>query len=81
MRSNIGVIIGGYCNGFFGRDDYEEKMIVFETYRSICCIYPKRDDFRGWLSVADFENEEEKNEYIDKWKKEADKNREAEDNY
>lgn len=24
-----GDVIYGYCNGFFGRDDYEEKVCVF----------------------------------------------------
>ena len=30
---NIGDVIGGYCNGFFGRDDYDDKTCVFITPR------------------------------------------------
>ena len=28
--NNIGVKLHGYCNGYFGRDDYEDKIIIAE---------------------------------------------------
>ena len=28
---SIGDEIGGYCNGYFGRDDYEDKTCVMVT--------------------------------------------------
>ena len=28
--SNIGTKIYGYCNGYFGRDDYGAKIIIAE---------------------------------------------------
>ena len=67
--SNIGKVIYGFCNGFFGRDDYKTKVIVFETEKSICCRYVDRelDDF---LTVANFDSEEEKNNYIESWRNE-----------
>lgn len=69
--SNVGKIIKGYCNGYFGRDDYEDKAIVFETKLGICCRYI--DSYKdAWdkLTSCNFESEEEKNELILKWEKE-----------
>ena len=28
---SAGQVIGGFCNGFFGRDDYEDKTWTFVT--------------------------------------------------
>lgn len=70
---NIGKMIYGFCNGFFGRDDYNTKIIVFETDRAICCRYVDCNDYNGLygcLTVANFENEEEKNNYIKQWERE-----------
>lgn len=69
--SNVGKIIYGYCNGYFGRDDYETKVIVFETECSICCRYLDDEDWRkkGWLNCANFDSAEEKQERIDRWEK------------
>lgn len=70
--SNIGKIIYGFCNGYFGRDDYSTKIIVFETERSICCRYiGKFDEWteKGWLSCANFDTPEEKQDCINRWSK------------
>lgn len=69
---NVGKIIYGFCNGYFGRDDYDTKIIVFETDCSICCRYVTDEKWRskGWLTCANFDSPEEKQEYIDSWSKE-----------
>ena len=66
MTSNVGKTIYGYCNGYFGRDDYETKVIVYETPLSICCRYARRD-MKDYLTVANFDSEREKNNLIYEW--------------
>ena len=61
--SNIWKVIRWFCNWYFGRDDYEDKVIVYETDTAICCKYLDNDN----LTVANFKSEEEKNQYIGKW--------------
>ena len=62
--SNIGRVIYGFCNGYFGRDDYKTKIIVFETSVSICCRYLDKNEY---LTCAIFDSEEEKQRCIDEW--------------
>lgn len=31
-KFSVGDRIGDYCNGFFGRDDYEDKTCILVTY-------------------------------------------------
>ena len=64
--SNIGRVIYGFCNGYFGRDDYSDKVIVFETKTSICCRYLSYGD-NDKLTCCNFDTEKEKNECIEKW--------------
>lgn len=64
--TNVGKIIYGFCNGFFGRDDYDDKIIVFETDKAICCTYVD-DRYKGILVTANFESSKEKQEYINEW--------------
>ena len=66
--SNIGRVIYGFCNGFFGRDDYKDKVIVFETPISICCRYLDYE-LNDVLTCATFDSKEEKQSYIDEWSK------------
>lgn len=61
--SNIWKVIKWYCNWYFGRDDYDDKVIVYETDTAICCKYLDNDN----LTVTNFKSEEEKNQYIEKW--------------
>lgn len=63
--SNIGRLIFGFCNGFFGRDDYATKIIIFETDTAIVCRYLDEDD--NYITVANFDSREEKQKYIDDW--------------
>ena len=69
---NVGKIIYGFCNGYFGRDDYDTKIIVFETDCSICCRYITDEKWKskGWLTCANFDSPDEKQAYIDSWSKE-----------
>ena len=64
--NNIGRKIYGFCNGYFGRDDYDDKIIVYETELAICCIYTD-DEMYGVLTTANFNTEKEKQDYINKW--------------
>ena len=70
--SNIGKVIYGFCNGYFGRDDYDTKMIVYETQKSIVCINISDEKWfkNSWLTCANFDSEEEKNKCIKNWSKE-----------
>lgn len=66
--SNIGKKIYGFCNGFFGRDDYDNKKIESEGVDWIVARETNNstDDYPRF---ACFNNEEEKNKYIKKWSK------------
>jgi len=60
---NIGRKIVGYCSGYFGRDDYKDKMIIFEGKKWIVCKYIDKDE----VACVNFDSEEEKNRMIDEW--------------
>lgn len=66
---NIGKLIFGYCNGYFG-DDYATKIIIFETATAIVCRYLNEDD--NYITVANFDSIEEKQERINEWSKKPD---------
>lgn len=66
--SNIGTKIYGYCNGYFGRDDYGAKIIVAEGRKWIVCVDAYSDS--GWVTCANFDTEEEKEECIKRWSEE-----------
>ena len=65
--NNVGTKIYGYCNGFFGRDDYDNKIIIFEGRTWIVCAYLGNSDL---ITCVNFESQEEKQHYIDKWSEE-----------
>lgn len=67
---NIGRTIYGYCNGFFGRDDYDEKIIILEGRNWIVCRYVDVER----VTCANFNTTEEKQQYIDDWAKEPEDN-------
>ena len=62
---NVGTRIYGYCNGYFGRDDYDDKFIVLEGPTWIVCGYVERDA----VACVNFKSEEEKNELLADWSK------------
>lgn len=63
MHNFVGTKIYGYCNGYFGRDDYDDKIIILEGLKWIVCAYLD-DDI---ITCANFDSEEEKIECIKKW--------------
>lgn len=78
---NVGKLLYGYCNGYFGRDDYATKIIVFETPLAICCRYIDEKelylgdswsgvDKRDLLTGANFKTIKEKQDCIDEWSSE-----------
>lgn len=60
-KDNVWKTIKGYCNWYFGRDDYDDKVIVYETETAICCRYLED---KKWLWTAYFKTEQEKDEKI-----------------
>ena len=69
--NNVWRKIYGYCGGYFGRDNYADKMIIAEGYDWIVCSY---SDFDLWCKkdveykcFAFFKYPELKQEYIDDW--------------
>ena len=63
--SNIGTKIYGYCNGYFGRDDYEDKIIIAEGKKWILCSYLSIDNDR--VTCVNFDTKKEKEERIKEW--------------
>ena len=65
--SNIGTKIYGYCNGYFGRDDYSAKIIIAEGRKWIVCSYLYEDN--DYVTCVNFDTEAEKEECIKRWSK------------
>lgn len=66
--SNIGTKIYGYCEGYFGRDSHEDKIIVAEGRKWLVCVDVYSNS--GWVTCANFDTEEEKEECIRRWSEE-----------
>ena len=64
MNNFVGIKIYGYCNGYFGRDDYSDKVIILEGKRWI--VYSYLDNDR--VTCVNFNTEEEKIEWSEKAK-------------
>lgn len=64
MEPKVGMVIYGYCNGFFGRDSYEPKRI-----EAIGCdwIVARPLDAAAKAEIANFDSYEELLSYVDKW--------------
>ena len=65
MCGFIGTKIYGYCNGYFGRDDYNDKIIILEGNKWVVCAYLDHDN--DYITSVNFDSEEEKIECIKKW--------------
>ena len=65
MSSFIGTKIYGYCNGYFGRDDYESKIIILEGKKWIVCAYIY--SYSDRVTCVNFDSEAEKIECIKRW--------------
>lgn len=65
MGSFVGTKIYGYCNGYFGREDYDDKIIIFEGKKWIVCAYLDTDNDN--VTCLNFDSEEEKEACIKRW--------------
>lgn len=66
---NVGDILYGYCDGYFGRDSYEEKIILHFGKDYIVV----REKYSNQVLVANLDeniNEPEVRKMIEKWKRE-----------
>ena len=61
---NIGKLIYGYCNGYFGRDSYDTKRIEAEGWD---WIVARELDENSRPEFAQFNSEKEKQERINEW--------------
>ena len=57
--------IDGYCNGYFGRDDYEPKTCVMVT--PLYAVFQYQDGYGRTLNMSDSLTPE----IVQKWKEEA----------
>jgi hypothetical protein len=62
---SIGDVINGYCNGYFGRDDYYEKICVMVTNRYAVFQY-LNGEWKGQAVVLNYDESLE--ELIAEWK-------------
>jgi len=60
----IGEKIYGFCNGFFGRDSYNDKIIEGEGKDWIVA----REEYTGYVVIAVFSGSDNKDDYLNKWK-------------
>lgn len=65
---NIGDRIYGFCNGYFGRDDYDTKICVSVTNKYAVFQYLD-GDFEGNAVVLNYPDRLDK-ETVNEWKKE-----------
>jgi hypothetical protein len=63
----VGIKIFGYCNGYFGRDSYDDKIIIASGED---WIVAKSEE--GLNEFASFDNPTEMWEQIEKWRIEED---------
>ena len=63
MIGLVGRRIYGYCDGYFGRDDYEDKIIILEGKTWIVCVYANSDV----VTCVNFSSEKEKIECVKRW--------------
>lgn len=71
MPIEIGTLLTGYCNGFFGRYSYGEKRVEGS---GVDWVVVREGD--GEPNFATFDSLEDRNHYIDVWVKEERKNNE-----
>ena len=69
MSSNIGRRIYGYCNGYFGRDDYDDKIVVAEGVNWVVCerINNEYSELEYIPTFVHFTSEREKNDKLIEW--------------
>ena len=62
MQSNLYKILYGFCEGYFGRDDYKDKIIILEGATWIVLRYLDKDA----VESLNFDSPKEKQEFIDR---------------
>ena len=67
--SLVGKKIYGFCNGYFGRDDYKDKIIILEGEKWIVCAYLDRNI--DCVTCVNFDSKEEKIECVTQWNKDG----------
>lgn len=65
MPTLVGTKLYGYCNGYFGRDDYADKIIILEGSKWIVCAY--LEEGVDLVTSLNFESESEKYECVKRW--------------
>lgn len=58
----VGIKIYGFCNGYFGRDSYDDKIIIASGEDWIVA----KSEY-GRNEFASFDDVKEMNEYIEEW--------------
>lgn len=53
---SVGDTISNYCNGFFGRDDYEEKLCIMVTEKYAIFQYIGDSDLKGFATVLNWDD-------------------------
>ncbi|NCB03591.1 MAG: hypothetical protein EOM67_15780 [Spirochaetia bacterium] len=61
--NNIGKVLYGYCNGYFGRDSYSDKVIIAEGDLWVVAM----PEYGKYPDTACFDSVEEKNKRIKEW--------------
>ena len=69
MNSFVGTKVYGYCDGYFGRDNYSDKVIILEAQKWIVCLYLYINTERE--NCVSFDTEEEKTECIKSWSRKS----------
>lgn len=65
LNKYLGDTLYGYCNGYFGRESYEDKTVVYAGDNYIVCEY---SDSYPCVAIFDKESDEEIEALIDEWK-------------
>lgn len=65
MGGFIGTKIYGFCDGYFGRDDFKDKIILLEGKKWIVCAYLESGIDK--VTCVNFDSEEEKEECVKRW--------------
>lgn len=63
--SFVGTKIYGFCEGYFGRNDYKDKIIILEGRKWIVCAY--LDSEMDVVSCVNFDSEKEKYDCVNRW--------------
>lgn len=63
----VGDVIEGFCNGYFGRNDYNEKVCVMVSRKYAVFQYVEGDE-KGYGTILNL-SEGLTKETVEKWKK------------